>query len=474
VQAEPAAPERGAAPAGPPRAELEARPLADLHQLAAGAGILRYRLLRREDLIARLADDARPAPPASAPARAPALARTPAPAKAEPVPDRAGAPAARARAPGRARESAPELAPEFAPEPEPEAFGALEDLEGELRSGVLDLVADGYGFVRLSGLARSADDPYVPHALVRRYGLRRGEEISGLVSAAPGERSPRLVSVETVQGRPASEDHDERPSLDDLPAQRPSRRLARGRGPDGRAARMVEMVAPLGRGQRALIAGPPGSGTTSLLRELAREVAGPGVGVALIDVRPEEIPEWEASGVPVAAAGAGVPPREQVALAELALARAKRAAERGEDAVLLLDSITRLARAHGLARGGDDAPASAVEAVKRWFASARDAGQGSLTLIAVARVESESSLEELVFEALVDSANMVVRLDPELAARGLHPAIDARRSRTLGEEALVDEDTRRTLDALRGVMRSLDPAEAWEFMAEKAREGLPR
>jgi transcription termination factor Rho len=431
----------------PPRAELESRPLADLHELAAAAGIPRYRLLRREELVARLAgDEFAPSPePSPAPVSAPRPARR------------------RERSGARRR-----------PEPEPEPLEPLEALEGELRAGVLDLAADGYGFVRVSGLARSAEDPYVSHSLVRRYGLRRGEEISGLVSTPSGERSPRLVSVETVQGRPPSEDRDEQPSLDDLPARRPSRRLALDREPDGGAGRMVEMVAPLGRGQRALIAGPPGSGATSLLRELARELAGPGVSAVLIDVRPEEIPEWEAAGVRVAAAGADVSPREQIALAELALARAKRAAERGEDAVLLLDSISRLARSYGLARGGDDARAAAVEAVKRWFASARDAGQGSLTLIAVARVESESSLEELVFEALVDTANMVVRLDPELAARGLHPAIDVRRSRTLGEESLLDDDTRRTLDALRGVMRSLDPVEAWEFMAEKAREGLPR
>jgi transcription termination factor Rho len=180
------------------------------------------------------------------------------------------------------------------------------------------------------------------------------------------------------------------------------------------------------------------------------------------------VPEWEA-GFDVAAADSGRPPREQVALAEDALERAKQAAERGEDAVLLLDSLSRLARAYGLT--GDRA--EAVEATKRWFAAARDAGEGrgSLTLIAAARVQSESSLEELVYEALADSANMVVRLNAELAERGRYPAIDVNRSRTLGEDALLSEDRRRTLENMRGVARSLDAEEAWDFLAERAREG---
>ena len=158
----------------------------------------------------------------------------------------------------------------------------------------------------------------------------------------------------------------------------------------------------------------------------------------------------------VAAADAGSSPREQVALAELALERAKRIAERGEDVVLVLDSISRLTRAYGLARGAGTGEAHAVgpvavESVKRWFAAARDAGDGSLTIIAAARVESESAFETLVHEALEDSAGSVVRLSPELAAKGMRPAIDPARSRTLGEEALIDDERRRTLENMRGV-----------------------
>jgi transcription termination factor Rho len=430
----------------PRRKEVEGKPLADLHELAAGLDVQRYRLLRREQLIAAISGEEAPPPPS----------REAAPSPAEP----------------HAVDEEPAV--DEAPAVDEQAAGEipLEELEGELRSGVLDLVGDGYGFVRVEGLGRSDADPYVSRTLVRRFGLRRGDEVGGLVSQR--DRRPRMVSIETVQGRPASEQREEPPPLDEEPAQRPSRPLLTQ--PSGAAARMIEIVAPLGKGQRALISGPPGSGATTLLRELADELSRAGVSpeVTLIDVRPEEVPEWERTGLSVAAAPAGSSPREQIALAELALEQAKRAAERGEDAVLVLDSLSRLARAYGLARGNsDDAGAmgpAAVESVKRWFAAARDAPRGSLTVIAASRVESDSAFETLVHESLEDSASVVVRLDAELAARGMYPAIDASRSRTLGEEALVDSERRRILESMRGVMRSLDPAESWEFLAEKARE----
>jgi transcription termination factor Rho len=267
-------------------------------------------------------------------------------------------------------------------------------------------------------------------------------------------------------------------SFDELPVQRPTRPLRPPAGADAFALRMAELVSPLAVGQRALVAGPPGAGATRLLREITRGLIGgeERLIVVLVDVRPEEVPEWDISEqVEVHAAPSGRPPREQVALAELVLERGKRLAEHGEDVVVVLDSISRLARAYGLARSrpGDDAPTPellAVEGAKRWFASARDTGAGSLTLLAAGRTDSESSLESLVHEALLDTAGVVVRLDPELAARGMHPAIDARRSRTLGEEAFVPDGQRGPLDSLRGVLRSLDPVEAWEFAAARVRE----
>ncbi len=354
--------------------ELQGKPLADLHRLAAQARVPRYRMLRREQLVAALGgEDAAPAPPAAPPRR------------------------------------------EAAPRPEP------------------------------------------PRPRERVRPPRRAER------QARRERSSTDDTLEDLE-RPVGR---QRASFDDFPVQRPSRPLETG---DTLAVRMVQIVAPLGHGQRALIAGPAGSGATALLQEVGGDLAGAGVRVhaVLVDVRPEEVPEWDGR-VEVVAADSGTSPRDQVELAERALEQAKEAAIRGEDAVLLLDSLSRLARAYGLTR---DTRSEAVEATKRWFAAARDggAGRGSLTLIATARVETESSFDALVHDALEDSANMIVRLRPDLAARSKYPAIDADRSRTLGEDTLLDEDRRLSLENMRGVARSLSPEEAWDFLAERARE----
>jgi transcription termination factor Rho len=440
--------EQAEAPAGPPRparGDLEDRPLADLHQLAAEWSVPRFRLLRREQLVEAISGE--PAPVAPAAVRsAPVAERKPAAVRRAPVAD-------------------PE--PEPVQEPEP-------DGEVEYRSGVLDLVGEGYGFLRVDRLTRSPDDPYVSRALVQQYSLRRGDEVAGnVVSRRAGERHARLVTVDSRdEGESPPEPFDERP------AHRPSRPLRPPAGTNSLPARMAELIAPLAAGQRALVAGPPGAGATRLMRDLTRALIGGDerLIVVLVDVRPEEVSDWDLpDSVEVHAAPSDLPPRQQLALAELALERAKRLAEREEDVVVVIDSISRLARAYGLARArrGDDAPTPellAVEGAKRWFGSARETGAGSVTLLAAARVESESPLESLVHESLLDTAGAVVRLDAELAARGLYPAIDMRRSRTLGEEALVAESQRAQLDALRGVLRSLDPVAAWEFAAERVRE----
>jgi transcription termination factor Rho len=308
---------------------------------------------------------------------------------------------------------------------------------------------------------------------VQQFELRRGEEVAGRVAPrGPRDRHARMVEIEWRRSDPAPA------SFDDLPVERPSRALRARGGEEAFAARMAELVATFAVGQRALIAGPPGAGATHLLRDIARALLGgrERLIVVLVDVRPEEVADWGLSEqVEVHAAPSDRSARDQVALAELVLERAKRLAEQGEDVIVLLDSISRLARAYGLARSrsGGEAPAPnvpAAEGAKRWFATARDTGHGSLTLIATARVDSDSSLETLVHETLLDMAGAVVRLDAELAARGLYPAIDAGRSRSLGEEHLLGPDERRLLESVRGVMRSLEPLEAWEYAAARVRE----
>jgi transcription termination factor Rho len=450
---EPVAAPEPEAPPRPARDSLLERPLADLHELAAKWEVPRYRLLRREQLIDAISGEEAPEVPVAV--EAPVAVAEPEPAEAEPE--------------GQAE---PELAlaPQEEPaEPEPEP----EPAEEEVRTGIVDVVGEGYGFLRVDGLTRSRDDPYVPRGLVREFALRRGDEISGRVEPRrPGDRHARLVELEWRRGQPAEV------SFDEMPVQRPTRALHAPAGADAFAPRMAELAATLAIGQRALVAGAPGAGATQLLRAIARGLLGgqERLIVTLVDVRPEEVPEWDISEqVEVYSAAGDRSPRDQVALAELALERAKRLAEQGEDVVVLLDSITRLARASGLARtrARDDGPTPellAAEGAKRWFAAARDTGAGSVTLIAAARADSESPLEALVHETLLDMAGTVVRLDADLAARGMHPAVDARRSRTLGEEVFLPEDQRRRLENLRGVMRSLEPAEAWEFAAARVRE----
>ena len=436
--------------------ELTDRPLADLHALAAEWGVPRYRLLRREQLVDAISGEV-----------APALAQAPE-SRIEPVPEPAVA-----VEPEPEPEPEPELKAEPEPEPEPELKAEPEpdSRETEGRAGFVDLVADGYGFLRINGLTRSREDPYLPRSLVRQFELQRGEEVAGrVVPRGPRDRHARMVEVEWRRSGPVPV------SFDDLPVERPSRALRARGGEEAFAARMAELVATLGVGQRALVAGPPGAGATHLLRDITRALLGADerLIVVLVDVRPEEVPDWELSEqVEVHAAAGDSSARDQVALAELVLERAKRLAEQGEDVIVVLDSISRLARAYGLARsrsGGEAPEVAGAEGAKRWFAAARDTGAGSLTLLAAARVDSDSPLEALVHETLIDMAGAVVRLDPELAARGLHPAIDAQRSHVRGEEHLLPADERRHLDSVRGVMRSLEPVEAWEYAAARVRE----
>jgi transcription termination factor Rho len=265
----PAAPPAPAGPPRPARDDLEERPLADLHALAAEWEVPRYRLLRRGELIAAISGQ--PAP--SAPEAQPAPPVEPRP-QAEPEPE---------------PEPQAEPQPQAEPEPEPEELAEGELAEGELRTGILDLVGEGYGFVRIDGLTRSAEDPYVSRTLVRQFSLRRGEEITGrVVPGMAGERHARMVTVEwRSPAEPA-------PIIfDAMPAKRPSRPLRTAPGADAFGPRMAELVSPLAIGQRALVAGPPRAGATHLLREVARGLIGgqERLIVALVDVRPEEVPE---------------------------------------------------------------------------------------------------------------------------------------------------------------------------------------
>lgn len=410
------------------REDLESRHLAELHELASANRIPRFRRLTRPQLVDSLL------------------------------------------------EALPEAEPAEVDEPEPT----------EVRSGVLDLVSDGYGFLRTEGLGRSDDDVYVSRSLVRNLGLRSGDGIAGPVRP-PGRSSrfPSLVEASEVNGSPAGEfQGSDRPSFEELTPIAPQERIRIASQPDSLATRMVDLVAAIGKGQRCLVASPAGAGATTLLQEMARGLSAATETkpfVVLVDVRPEEITDWSrAIDAPVYGASSDSSPEAHVRLAELALERSRRLTEQGEDVVLLLDSVTRLARARSLVRGrsrraartdDDDTQAAenpAIRSAKRWFASARNTEeQGSLTIVAIARVESESEFEQLTYEVLADSANMELRLDRELSQAGLFPPLDVNRSWSHFASGAVDPDEAAWLAALRRSLTSLTPANAWHAVTER-------
>ncbi len=405
-------------------ADLEGMHIAALHERAAKLGVPKFRSLRREELIAAIGEaggDGDEERPARAPRR-----RAPR--------ERASRErASRERAPKR-REREPREAPP-------------EDEEVEAVSGVLDITSQGHGFIRLSGLERGEDDVYVSTSQIRRCELRQGDEVSGPARGPRrGERHRALVHVDTVNG--AEPQNDGRSAFDSLKPVPPTRRLALGNADP--IVRAADRLAPLAFGQRVLVDAAPRSGRTTFLRGLATALAGQNgveVVVLLVDERPEDAAAWR-DALPdseLAIATAEMSPAEQLRVAELGLARAARHAERGADAVLIVDSLSRIAAA------GDVAP------VKKIFGSGRELegeDTGSLTVVATT-VDSDDDAAR----AVMTTENALIALSPDLAAQGIAP-IDAARTRASGEEKLLTEQELSDLRALRTELADLSPAEA--------------
>ena len=349
----------------------------------------------------------------------------------------------------------------------------------EQRSGVLDIVPDGFGFLRVEGFSRSPSDVYVSRSQVRSLGLRQGDELSGPVRASRrGERHPSLVEVEQVNGEPLDARQQERRSFDSLTPILPDDRLTLAHEPSDISIRMVELVAPLGKGQRCIVSGAPGAGATTLLKQIVSAAAAAGgivPIVLLIDVRPEEVTDWARSlDVPVHASPSDRSADAHAQFAVLALERARRLVEDGAHVLLAVDSLTRLARSHALSRAairrvdGDEEAGEAFGAqqAKRFFAAARNTEEGgSLTIVGIARSSSALPTEDVLHEALADAANAELRLDSGLAEKGLRPALDVRRSYARGDSA-GEESLRR----LHGSLEALPAAHAWEQLAERIRD----
>ncbi|MGW4439802.1 transcription termination factor Rho [Streptomyces sp. NPDC004596] len=329
-------------------------------------------------------------------------------------------------------------------------------------TGVLDVDARGKGHLRAAHLLPSPADPEVSPALIRRHGLRRGDLVQGESTAQHG-----LTGITLVDGRTPAELRS-RPHFHDLTPVHPHERLRLEHPASGLAGRVTDLFAPVGKGQRGLIVAPPKSGKTVLLQQLAAAVAGNHPGsrlmVLLLDERPEEVTEMRRSvRGEVYASTFDRTAREHIALAELVVERAKRLVEAGEDVVVLLDSLTRLCRAHNNASaaggrtlsGGVDA--GALLGPKRFFGAARQAEEGgSLTILATVLVDTGSRADGYFFEELKSTGNMELRLDRELATRRLFPAVDIDATGTRREELLLTPAESAATRGLRRALRSRD------------------
>ncbi len=341
--------------------------------------------------------------------------------------------------------------------------------------GLLDVVGE-FGFLRPSDFARSREDVYVSGSQIRRFDLRPGDLVSG--QARPpkeGERYFALLRVEAVNGL-LPEKASERVDFDALTPIFPNRRFRLETGRDELATRLVDVVAPIGMGQRGLLVSPPKAGKTVLLKKLANAIVAnhPDVHliVLLVDERPEEVTDMQRSvRGEVASSTFDETPEDHIRVAEMVLERAKRLVETGTDVVIMLDSITRLARAYNLTippsgrtlSGGMD-PA-ALHKPKRFFGAARNIeGGGSLTILATALIETGSRMDDLIYEEFKGTGNMELHLDRKLAERRLFPAIDIKRSGTRKEELLLSPEELESMWVIRKAVHKLETNEATELL----------
>ena len=334
--------------------------------------------------------------------------------------------------------------------------------------GILDIAPDNCGFVRTKGYLPSEHDVVVPAQVIRTSGLRRGDEIAGVAhSGRPSDKNAALSQIQTVNGLPL-EAARERPRFADLTPIFPSEPLRMEHGKDSLVGRCIDLVAPVGKGQRGLIVSPPKAGKTTVLKKIAESIAANNPEVHLIcllvDERPEEVTDMQRSiRGEVVASTFDMPYDRHIAVSELVIERAKRLVELGQDVVILLDSITRLARAYNLASpasgrvlsGGVDA--TALYPPKRFLGAARNIENGgSLTILASALVETGSKMDEVIFEEFKGTGNMELKLDRDLADRRTFPAIDPVSSGTRKEELLLDPGMAPFIWGLRRILANMN------------------
>ena len=348
--------------------------------------------------------------------------------------------------------------------------------------GILDVLPDGFGFLRTQGFVQSDDDVYVSLSQIRRFGLRRGDEIAGQVrEPKDNEKYNALLKVDTVNGVDPDTAR-QRPLFEKLTPLFPEERLRLETPEHDTAARIMDLMCPIGKGQRGLIVSPPKAGKTTILKKLANSITTnhPEVKliVLLVDERPEEVTDMQRSvNGTVVSSTFDQPSENHVQVTELVLDRVKRMVEIGDDVVVLLDSITRMARAFNLntpasgriLSGGVDS--TALYPPKKFFGAARNIEfGGSLTILATALVDTGSRMDEVIFEEFKGTGNWEIRLDRKLADKRIFPAIDIDATGTRKEELLMEPAEAAMVWKLRAVLHSLEPSAAIELLINKVRD----
>jgi transcription termination factor Rho len=350
-------------------------------------------------------------------------------------------------------------------------------------SGILDLLPDGYGFMRTSGYLPGPDDIYVSMSQVRKHQLRKGDVVTGKVrQPRDNEKYWALLEVEKVNDMDPDVASKERRNFDKLTPLFPDERFRLESGPTAVTERIIDMIAPIGKGQRGMVVSPPKAGKTTVLKQIANGIINSSpdthVMVLLVDERPEEVTDWQRTveAAEVVYSTFDKPTDQHIQVTELVLERARRLAESGRDVAIILDSITRLARAYNLAApssgkilsGGIDS--GALYPPRRFFGAARNIEEGgSLTIIASALVETGSRMDDGIFEEFKGTGNMELRLDRSLSEKRLFPAINVDASGTRKEELLMPADELALVIKLRRVLHALDVGAALELLVDKVR-----
>jgi len=353
----------------------------------------------------------------------------------------------------------------------------------DFREGVLEIHQEGYGFLRSpkNNYLQGQEDVYVSLSQIKRFGLRTGDRIAGLIKI-PTEMNgkyPALVKIESINGR-SFEEIKKRPFFDDLIPFFPEEKFKLEReDEENYSTRVVDLFTPIGKGQRGLIVSPPRAGKTVLLQEIAKSIRKnhPEVYliILLIDERPEEVTDWKRKvDAEIISSTFDEPAERHAQVSQIVLEKAKRMVELGEDVAILLDSLTRMTRAYNVLAphsgrtmsGGLDA--TALHMPKKFFGSARNIENGgSLTIIATCLIETGSRMDDVIYEEFKGTGNMEIILDRRLSDKRIFPAIDLKRSGTRREELLLSQNVLNKVWVLRKILSEMAPDEAMEFLLQK-------